>query len=367
MSYFVYSAIIVEVVLFIFILFNRNAKSDLPSTEHRKSLLCFIGVSSFYLAYQAFRFSNQPIEILDDYATGITFWYVEFIIFFHDALFGFKAYKVPYVWIQSLVPVAIIIGMRWYCDHYQNFTTSFYSWSELNDKYDIKNMALLVRCLVILFMLFVISLSNITRKNFNSYRLELKKRHKNVPDWMFDFYMSTSVIAAVFFVGCAINYSLYHILSVLLLVVASIAFYIIYRKDTLGKTTEVEQIILPSRIKTNYIGLNQIDQEIERLFDMEPFPLADQNINQARVARHLNVKNDDFSYYLNNIAGVTFYTWLNRNRLEYCTRQLHATDLPLGTIALSAGYNDLSAMSKAFKRKYSVTPSDYRKGRRISR
>ncbi len=47
-------------------------------------------------------------------------------------------------------------------------------------------------------------------------------------------------------------------------------------------------------------------------------------------------------------------------RLERAAQLLQETDMPVGNIALTVGYNDALSFSKAFKQKYNVSPSEFR-------
>ena len=47
-------------------------------------------------------------------------------------------------------------------------------------------------------------------------------------------------------------------------------------------------------------------------------------------------------------------------RLEQAALLLRETDLSIGSVAQSAGYNDALSFSKAFRQKYGLSPSEYK-------
>jgi AraC family transcriptional regulator len=59
--------------------------------------------------------------------------------------------------------------------------------------------------------------------------------------------------------------------------------------------------------------------------------------------------------------GCTIGEYLRTLRVEFACRQLCSTDAPLSEIALAAGFSDQSHLTKTFKSRYGLTPSEYRK------
>ena len=47
-------------------------------------------------------------------------------------------------------------------------------------------------------------------------------------------------------------------------------------------------------------------------------------------------------------------------RLERAAQLLRGSDMPVGHIAATVGYNDALSFSKAFKHKYNISPTEYR-------
>lgn len=73
---------------------------------------------------------------------------------------------------------------------------------------------------------------------------------------------------------------------------------------------------------------------------------------------HINpttLKNAFKSTYGSSIAAH-----IKEHRLEYAETLLKTTDMPIGQIALKAGYESQSRFTEAFKKAYSVLPGEYR-------
>lgn len=103
---------------------------------------------------------------------------------------------------------------------------------------------------------------------------------------------------------------------------------------------------------TDSACLNSILDYIHRSYTQQ-FGLADLSkefyISQTYIC-------DLFSKYIN----TTFIKYLNGVRLEAAEKLLTGTDIPVSQVALESGFRDYSYFSKLYKRKYGLTPSEYR-------
>ncbi len=61
-------------------------------------------------------------------------------------------------------------------------------------------------------------------------------------------------------------------------------------------------------------------------------------------------------------AGKPFSTFRNQVRLQAVCLALRDTNEPVGNIALSHGFNQLSFFNRLFQREFGISPTDYRKG-----
>lgn len=66
-------------------------------------------------------------------------------------------------------------------------------------------------------------------------------------------------------------------------------------------------------------------------------------------------------------AGINYKSYLQDVRLEYASKELMNTEHPIGEIALDNGFPNSKAFAKAFRKKYGILPSEYRKGGTVLR
>ena len=88
---------------------------------------------------------------------------------------------------------------------------------------------------------------------------------------------------------------------------------------------------------------------------------ADQSISIETVCRTLGVSAAYFSTVFKKETGKTFIGYLTDYRMEAAEELLLTTDVKTYMIAEKVGYGDPNYFSYAFKKKYGMSPSKYRK------
>ena len=78
------------------------------------------------------------------------------------------------------------------------------------------------------------------------------------------------------------------------------------------------------------------------------------------VAAALGVEVEDVSAYV-SARGSNMVAWMSEQRLLHCAQQVGESDRKIVEIAESCGYNDLPSFTRAFKRLFGISPSEYRK------
>ena len=78
------------------------------------------------------------------------------------------------------------------------------------------------------------------------------------------------------------------------------------------------------------------------------------------VAQALGVCSTDLSAYVQQ-QDMNFMAWVSDQRLRYCAEQITSTNCKINEIAASCGYNDLPNFTRAFKKRFGMSPSEYRK------
>lgn len=70
-----------------------------------------------------------------------------------------------------------------------------------------------------------------------------------------------------------------------------------------------------------------------------------------------------FMRYFKETMGTSFVDYLREYRLTMATRMLQISEASILTISQEVGFDNLSNFNRAFKKKYGVTPSQYRKNK----
>lgn len=106
------------------------------------------------------------------------------------------------------------------------------------------------------------------------------------------------------------------------------------------------------------------DRNLERLKDI--FKYIETNYQSQISIEHIATVSgfsaSHFMKFFKNNVGSSFTNYLNDYRLSMAARMLVSSDNNIIDIAESSGYDNLSYFNRMFKRKYGVSPSQYRKG-----
>ena len=86
----------------------------------------------------------------------------------------------------------------------------------------------------------------------------------------------------------------------------------------------------------------------------EPLSLTD-------VAAHFQVSETYLSRYFKKKTGQNFINYLNEVRIENAALELRGTDASITNIAMDSGFSTPSVLNRYYKKKYGITPSEYRK------
>lgn len=85
----------------------------------------------------------------------------------------------------------------------------------------------------------------------------------------------------------------------------------------------------------------------------------DNNLRLAIIAGEFELSSLYFSRLFTPILKESFRNYLENLRIEFVIEELLNTDKPLEEIAYAAGYSSLNTCSKAFKRKYGYSATEY--------
>lgn len=83
------------------------------------------------------------------------------------------------------------------------------------------------------------------------------------------------------------------------------------------------------------------------------------------IASEFSLSEKYFSRYFKKNLGRSFVEYLNSFRIEKAAGLLKSTDMPIGEISLSVGFDNFSYFIKQFKKIHNCTPSYYRKNDKL--
>ena len=90
-------------------------------------------------------------------------------------------------------------------------------------------------------------------------------------------------------------------------------------------------------------------------------PYLKDGITLGSAAAQMGISPRFLSSYINDIYEVNFNTWINILRIEFVKAELKkGTAMTMSELALKAGFSELAAMSRVFKRLEGETPSQFR-------
>ena len=78
------------------------------------------------------------------------------------------------------------------------------------------------------------------------------------------------------------------------------------------------------------------------------------------AANHVGYSKFHFARLFKEYTGMTFNDYQTTLKLKEVERQLSDTDLQISDIAMSCGFNNLTSLSRSFKKQYGCSPSQFR-------
>jgi len=142
-----------------------------------------------------------------------------------------------------------------------------------------------------------------------------------------------------------------------------------YEEDKAGEyTLSKDEVNLKARIKLSELRRWHSHQRthmeyyksINKVIDYINNNLST-NLNLSDLANVANISDFHFHRIFKAILNESPGDYIQRLRLEKAAFKLQTTKLSLETIAEHTGYQSSQALSKAFKKRYNITPSMYRK------
>lgn len=86
-----------------------------------------------------------------------------------------------------------------------------------------------------------------------------------------------------------------------------------------------------------------------------------ESLSLTDVAEYFQVSETYLSRYFKKKTGQNFVNYLNEVRVENAALELRGTNASITNIAVDSGFSTPSVLNRYFKKKYGITPSEYRK------
>ena len=87
---------------------------------------------------------------------------------------------------------------------------------------------------------------------------------------------------------------------------------------------------------------------------------SSENVSMDEAANHVGYSKFHFARLFKEYTGMTFNDYQTTLKLKEVERQLTDTDLQISDIAMSCGFNNLTSLSRCFKKQYGCSPSQFR-------
>ena len=136
----------------------------------------------------------------------------------------------------------------------------------------------------------------------------------------------------------------------------------LYQK--IEKLTVVEKVAEQCLLSTPKAKLSkemQLYQQISECMQKEKL-FTNPILNRKKLSDYLNTNETYLAESIHAGSGDTFSSYISNLRLQYSLELLHDyPEMTLDAIAIDSGHGSYSPFYKAFTKKYSITPSEYRK------
>lgn len=133
--------------------------------------------------------------------------------------------------------------------------------------------------------------------------------------------------------------------------VKSLYYMLLYLLVTEYRQTDVT----PDMLKQNQ-HLNRLSMITDYIKEH-----SDSSLSLESLAKTFGYSPSYLSRMFQKYAGITYRSYVQSVRLEHAFRELTSTDHTLSETALNNGFANSKALAKAFRKKYGILPSEYRK------
>ena len=349
------AAIIASAICFAIIALMYWKSPSGPLTFKRRIIILDYGLLLLYLCCHFLRSINDETEILCVPSILSLYLLWESFLITCTTFSNGKIYKNTYALLfYNLLPLSLLVPQMIYAangdiHHYQDYSQLQ---ADLQQTMPIQALMRIVFSAGILFCKLLMIIEIVTQ--------QIKYKHQIIDEngdlrgiaQRNKLYLGTGILLIMITIGQLVPSTIYHALlkiCIIFTVIAITRFYVNLHKHIM---------ILESN---NYNKGNSIKEKIDKWLHQDPFPLADTELTMEKTAESIGIQTVALSYYIYEFAGKTFLSWQSECRMIHCRELLKNDDKNISEIAYECGYSDLAAMSKAFKKRFGVAPTIYRK------
>ena len=143
---------------------------------------------------------------------------------------------------------------------------------------------------------------------------------------------------------------------------------IIEAGQTAGRYAELlalnllEQLLLRRIEALNASQHPELDSRVREACQFITDNLADNNLDIAKVARHVYLSPSRLSHIFHQQLGVSMLNWREDQRISQAKLLLSTTQMPIASIGRNVGFDDQLYFSRVFKKVAGTSPSAFRAG-----
>ena len=349
------AAIIASAICFAIIASMYWKSPSGPLTFKRRIIILDYGLLLLYLCCHFIRSENDETEILCVPSILSLYLLWESFLITCTTFSNGKIYKNTYALLfYNLLPLSLLVPQMIYAangdiHHYQNYSQLQ---ADLQQTMPIQALMRIIFSAGILFCKLLMIIEIVTQQIKYKHQIIDENRDLRGIARRNKLYLGTGILLILITIGQLVPSTIYHALlkiCIIFTVIAITRFYVNLHKHIM---------ILESN---NYNKGNSIKEKIDKWLHQDPFPLADTELTMEKTAESIGIQTVALSYYIYEFAGKTFLSWQSECRMIHCRELLKNDDKNISEIAYECGYSDLAAMSKAFKKRFGVAPTIYRK------
>jgi AraC-like DNA-binding protein len=353
------SCTILIVVLLIMIYFmagHGRKLVDEPFQLRRRSFLAFYSLMAIHTLSSCWIAKGPQVEVFATIPICTAYFALTSLMMLSSAYFGRNYYRNIFLWFLMMQYAIVLLIVNWIMRTMGKYTR-IYAFRDIfmfgrEEKIVFYSriiwFSIIFSCILcMIIMVFESYLHFKHKKKEESLDEDQFQRKDEIVDlWIYCGLLTTMT-------GSFLFSSVWpHVLLNIAFTVLVARTYIVYRNFSIYTQDKLSGKLMYERMK------DRLDQLVKQETNN---PIYKSNTNIDEIADALKITRDDFSNYLYRELEVTFAAWVSEKKILHCADQLARTNRSVGEIAISTGYNDVSSMCKAFKKKFDMKPTEFRK------